>query len=233
VFGLEVRRATRDSDFAVAVKDWTEFHAIKAHLVNDAQFIHDEAKIHRLFKNGYPVDIIPFRGVESPEGTIAWPRDLSMVMTVVGYEDALAAAENVQIEPELVMRVVSLAGLVVLKLFAWEDRGHQDSRDAEDFATVLRSYAAAGNEDRLYGDSMDTMEAADFDIELAGARLLGRDTRCIARDDTRRRLAELLGDFRRRERLVTHMSKGQATFENAILAAEVLVKQFEAGLRGT
>jgi predicted nucleotidyltransferase len=95
-----------------------------------------------------------------------------MVMTVVGYEDALAAAENVQIEPELVMRVVSLAGLVVLKLFAWEDRGHQDSRDAEDFATVLRSYAAAGNEDRLYGDSMDTMEAADFDIELAGARLL-------------------------------------------------------------
>jgi predicted nucleotidyltransferase len=54
VFGLEVRRATRDSDFAVAVKDWTEFHAIKAHLVNDAQFIHDEAKIHRLFKNGTP-----------------------------------------------------------------------------------------------------------------------------------------------------------------------------------
>jgi predicted nucleotidyltransferase len=47
-------------------------------------------------------------------------------MNVAGYREALAAAPAVEIQPGFVVRVVSLPGLAILKLFAWADRGTED-----------------------------------------------------------------------------------------------------------
>ena len=91
---------------------------------------------------GYPIDIIPFRGVEQPPNAVAWPPEMTVLMSVTGYEEALAAAAEVQIDDNLVVPVISLPGLVVLKLFAWRDREAEDSqgcagpRDA--FSPILR-----------------------------------------------------------------------------------------------
>jgi predicted nucleotidyltransferase len=35
-----------------------------------------------------PVDLIPFRGIESADGTFAWPPDRDIVMNVAGFEEA-------------------------------------------------------------------------------------------------------------------------------------------------
>jgi predicted nucleotidyltransferase len=40
---------------------------------------------------------------------------------------------------------------------------------------LLADYAEAGNEDRLYGDSVVLPEQEEYDFETAGAVLLGRD----------------------------------------------------------
>jgi predicted nucleotidyltransferase len=64
VFGQSVHRATADVDFAVAVKDWGQFEATKTEL-EERQFVRDNTLTHRRYKNEYPVDIIPFGGVES------------------------------------------------------------------------------------------------------------------------------------------------------------------------
>jgi len=94
---------------------------------------------------------------------------------VAGYREAFEAAPPLEIDPGFVVRVVSLPGLAILKLFAWADRGVADSRDAIDLAILLRQYGAAGNADRLYGAEIGVLEAASYDLDLAGARLLGRD----------------------------------------------------------
>lgn len=230
VFGLATGLATRDLDIGIAVRDWDEFETVIAKLVKEAEFIRDTKILHRLHRDEYLLDIIPFQGVEGPEQTIRWPTDLETVMNVVGYQETLEAAESVQIETGLVVRVASLPGLAVLKLFAWADRGLADARDAVDLATLLRSYADAGNEDRLYDTELESLEAVEFRLDLAGARLLGRDARRVTTESTRSQMLRLLGDPAQRERLVTHMARAWSRFEDASSEVENFLNQFQEGL---
>jgi len=232
VFGLPTYRATRDIDFAVAVPDWAGFETFKGHLLQRAGFEVDRQMLHRLRRQESVVDLIPFGGVESEGKRVAWPPDLSTILNVAGHDDALAAAETVQVTEVDALRipVVSLPGLAMLKLFAWADRGQENSKDAVDFATLLRQYANAGNQDRLYGDSFDVMEAVDHQLPLAGARLLGRDTRQVMSRDTYDALRRLLDDRVPRERLVIHMARRDLGDEDVLEEADAMLSQFERGL---
>jgi predicted nucleotidyltransferase len=97
------------------------------------------------------------------------------------------------VDTDLVIPVASLPGLIILKLFAWADRKHE-KRDAPDILKILADYAGAGNEDRLYADELPLLEAAGFDVPIAGARLLGKDARHIASPETSASIAKMLAD---------------------------------------
>jgi len=238
VYGLGVRRATGDADFAIAFADWEQFQSIKAALVAGGRFEADPRILQRLYygpgerMRGYPVDIIPFRGVESPANTVAWPPDMKVVMNVIGYEEVLATALEIEIEEDLVVRVASLPGLALLKIFAWADRPYDRRRDAQDLATLLRTYHEAGNTDRLYGSDVATLQAVDFDLDLAGSRLLGMDVHHMASAGTLDQVRALLDDRRKAGNLVTHMSVEFGAAEDSIAAAERLLEQFKKGLAG-
>src|SRR5262249_26980579 len=141
VFRLESGRRTHDLDIAVAVDNWSQFNLLKEQLLQIDGFKPVEGSPHKMtYRNGgvrYLLDIIPFGGVEGRSSTLAWPPDFSIVMNVAGFRDALAGSAEVEVEPGLVVRVASLAGIAVLKLFAFVDRGTEDSRDARDFVNLL------------------------------------------------------------------------------------------------
>jgi predicted nucleotidyltransferase len=84
-------------------------------------------------------------------------------MSVAGFNEALDSAVLVQLDRDLVIKVVCLPALLVLKLLAWTDRKHEN-RDAEDIYTLLKQYGDAGNEDRLYGDELAVLEAEGYDF---------------------------------------------------------------------
>lgn len=236
VFGLETGRGTRDVDLAIAVDGWPQFEAVKTGLGETGAFAADGRVTHRLLhlpgrgRRGYPIDLIPFGGIEDPAATIAWPPDRSVVMNVAGYREAFDAARLVEIDPGFVVRVVSLPGLAILKLFAWADRGAGDPRDATDLAMLLRQYGTAGNEDRLYGSEIGVMEAVSYDLDLAGARLLGRDAARISAPDTRTRLLALF-DEDRTEQLARAMARDLGAVRDPVAAAKTLIGQLVAGLR--
>lgn len=104
-------------------------------------------------------------------------------MSVAGFEEAFSASVCIAIAENLNVPVVSLPGLATLKLFAWSDR--KDDRDATDLLRVIHSYADAGNEDRLYDSSL--VEEFDFDLDLAGAKLLGMDVAALCNPETLRK----------------------------------------------
>jgi predicted nucleotidyltransferase len=193
--------------------------------------------IHRLFhlramvRRGYPLDLIPFGRIEDRANAIAWPPDRSIVMNLAGYREAFAAAPAVEIQPGFVVRVASLPGLAILKVFAWVDRGPDDSRDAIDLATLLRQYAEAGNEDRLYGAEIRVLEAVNHDLDLAGPRLLGKDAARVTTPETRARVLSLLNDAERLDRLLTDMARAFPGAEDPIAEAEDLITQFKTGLQ--
>ena len=123
-----------------------------------------------------------------------------------------------------------MAGLAILKLIAWADRGAGDPRDAIDLATLLREYGAAGNEDRLYGADIGVLEAVGYDFDLAGARLLGVDAGRIAAPSTKKQILALLDDPARVDRLVLHVAQGLHGTQDALAEAAQLLSQFRVGL---
>ena len=237
VFGLSAGRATRDVDLAVAMKGWREFEAMKARIVETGAFRSDERIAQRLYYQpgsagmGYPLDLIPFGGLERRGSAIAWPPDGAVVMNVAGYGETFASAVLVEVEPGFAVRVASLAGLAILKLVAWADRGAGDPRDASDLASLLRQYGTAGNEDRLYGAEIGVLEAVNYDFDLAGARLLGMDAGRIAAPSTHGQIVGLLDDPARMDRLVLHVAQGLRTVQDALAEAGQLLAQFRAGFQ--
>jgi predicted nucleotidyltransferase len=235
VFGLNAGRATKDVDLAVALASWQQFAELKQRLLKTRLFREAKGVAHRLYYrpqqsgHGYPLDLIPFGGINGKEQLIAWPPDMSEIMSVAGYDEAFDTAVEVEVRPKLVVRVASLPGLAVLKIFAWRDRGGTNSNDAADLVTLFRRYADAGNMDRLYGPELKVLEAADYAVELASPRLLGRDVREIVSVSTAQKLEEILD--RRGDRLISDMARAFPGVDDSITEAERLLTQFRAGLR--
>jgi predicted nucleotidyltransferase len=195
VFGLWPGRRTLDVDFAIAVRDWPHFHELKNALIEEAGFVAVANVVQRVKYPGPPpmiIDLIPFGGVENADETIAWPPDGDIVMHVAGFGDALVSAVQVKVDDSLTIPVVSVPALIVLKLFAWMDRRQENNKDADDIFTILRQYADAGNEDRLYEENLALLEEEGFDFELAGARLAGIDAAGMISDETRTRAYAIL-----------------------------------------
>lgn len=193
VFGRPPGRRTLDVDFGIAVRDWEQFENLKSALIKNADFMQHPKQKQRIFHKSPSVivDLIPFGGVERTDGTITWPPEEDIVMRVTGFTDGLESAVSVRLGEKLLVPVVSLPILLVLKVFAWVDRKHE-KRDAEDIYTLLKQYGDAGNEDRLYGEHQDILELEEFDFELAGARLIGRDVAHVVSAETRHRVREVL-----------------------------------------
>ena len=116
VHGIDTGLATVDGDFGVAVANWDEFEQIKSRLLASGPFNAAEKIEHRIYyrprgsHKGYPIDIIPFRGVENPPNEIAWPPEKKIVMNVIGYEEVLNTAEKVNIDGSLSIPIASLPG---------------------------------------------------------------------------------------------------------------------------
>jgi predicted nucleotidyltransferase len=234
---LDIGRATRDVDIGIAVENWDQFEAIKKHLLATKLF--SPSKIsHRLeystlgSKFGLPLDIIPFEGVEKNDNTLTWPPEMAVVMNVAGFGDAIRTATLVQIGEELAVPVASLPGLALLKIFAWIDRGRETSKDALDLMLLMRRYAEAGNTERIYSNERELLTSVDFDLDLAGAVLLGRDVAAMTRDDIRMRALQALSAADTRERLITTLVGGTiwTAEEQRITVAENFLEAFLAGL---
>jgi predicted nucleotidyltransferase len=191
IFGIPVSRATLDVDFAIAVESWDKFHRMRNALLATKEFVPSKVE-HRLYFNetDIPIDLIPFGGV-AEDDMIAWPPARNTMMTVAGFEDAMAASVQVQVSPTLTVPVVSLAALAILKIFAWQDRKTTD-KDALDLYRVMSTYADAGNEDRLYDPDSPYMEKFNYDPEFAGAALAGEDSRMLSSAATITKLRTLV-----------------------------------------
>jgi predicted nucleotidyltransferase len=207
IFGRAPGKLTRDLDFGFVLSDWKQFENLKAAFMSTGRFKPDRTIQRVLYQHSagisVRVDLIPFGGVQ--EGSqISWPPENDFVMNVAGFKEALESAIQVQVDSDLVVPVTSLPGLIILKLFAWAHRKHE-KRDAPDILKILTDYADAGNEDRLYADELPILEAAEFDVPIAGARLLGKDARHIASPETSASIAKMLADPGLRRELLNQL----------------------------
>ena len=134
-----------------------------------------------------------------------------MVMNVAGFSEAADAAVEVEILTDLTLPVASLPSLAVLKLITWLDRWPENrGKDAQDFFHILSRYAEAWNMDRLYESEQELMTRADFDPDLAGAGLLGKEAAELCLPETASLITGVFSDSKQFERFTGHiLSEGQ------------------------
>lgn len=239
LWGQSPGRATVDIDFAFAVNDWAEFERLREELVATKRFERVPRKEQRLLytdsDHGFqlPVDFIPFGGVASEAQMIAWPPEGDFVMNVAGFEEALASALAIELEPGLVISVASLPGLAILKLIAWADRHLENNKDAADLYKILVTYDRAGNENRIYDQELELLESVGYDLTLAGAQLLGRDTARISDSAAAGQIGNLLNSEAQTNLLISHMITTASYQENAASVARAFECFQQGYLNGT
>ena len=235
IHGLNPGRATSDIDFAFAVESWDQFNKIKQSLIATGKFRELPKEKQRLLykssliEHGFIVDIIPFGAVQDAKNRIAWPPELDVVMSVSGYQEAYVSAILVELDTELIIKAVSLAGLAILKIFAWSERGTvTDNKDALDLLTLLRTYHEAGNADRIYEvPAPEVLESMAYNPELMGAWLLGYDVAVIADKSTIEKMAGLI--YGKKENLLLQMAKSLPGNDGALSVVEALLSSFMQG----
>jgi len=193
-FKIHQGQGTKDLDFGIRVADWQEFDRIRGELIQNAGFSAIEGRPHRLESGrGMVIDLLPFGAVEHRDRTIAWPPDENEVMSMRGFAEAADFGIHVDLPRGLSVEVASPAGLALLKLVAWSDRRNEvPGRDAYDLTIVLRRYVDAGNDHRLYQEAGDLLDEPNFDYEVAGSVLLGRDLAGMLSDSERRVIGGIL-----------------------------------------
>lgn len=173
--GIDTGRATRDLDFAVQCEDWEAFQEFSAALLGSGFRRPPISGLHRFeHANGTPIDLIPFGGLERPDRTIAWPPDGSHQMSLLGFGEVRSAAVPFLVRGGVSVPVASLPSLAVLKLVAWQERRLlAPGKDAHDLRVILENHADVGNQDRMFEEIPELADRQPFDLELAGAELLG------------------------------------------------------------
>lgn len=193
-YGIGSKRATIDIDIAVLVQNWDEFKLLKDKLIGTADFTLTKDTQRLLFNKRLPVDIVPFGNIAKKGDLIEWPPDGSFKMSVTGFRECFKHAVKVIItdKPILSIKVVTLAGLAILKLIAWDENSARRQKDASDLAFIIRNYLDAGNLERLFEDESDIVDSGDYEYEEGSARLLGRDISKIAHTSTITKLIKIL-----------------------------------------
>jgi predicted nucleotidyltransferase len=186
-------RLTEDVDFAVMVPDWESFNVLRQGLIDSGEFAERaESAAHKLrHRQGRPLDIVPFGGIERADRTIAWPPDQHTVFDCFGAREAFDDCISVQLPGGVNLRVASIPALALLKVTAWQDRKlTHPGRDAGDLMLYMRHYLDCGNLNRAASEHGDLFIVEDYDHAVTGARLLGRD---IARLLDKQSIQHVLG----------------------------------------
>lgn len=189
----KIQRATDDVDFAIEVADWNAFAIIKSTLCEKG-FRETKAQHRLLSPAEMVVDIVPFGDVEDKQSFIAWPPKGETIMNVLGFKEACDNAEwlRIQEEPVLDIPVATPVGMSLLKIISWADRAIElRNKDVKDIAYLLSTYELIPEvKDTLYSEEQ-ILETYDWDVMQAGACLLGRRARDIAKEETVRMIDAL------------------------------------------
>ncbi|HEX7037302.1 MAG TPA: hypothetical protein VF210_16140 [Pseudomonadales bacterium] len=229
-YGMEVQRATNDYDFAFEVADLATYEALRSRLISNGFQPHRQSQ-RLVSPRGVDVDLVPFGDLADDAGNITLPPEHDHKMSVLGFPEALASAQIVRMsrDPLLDVPVVSLPGLLLLKLIAWGDRPRSKrAKDAQDFRYVIESFIKIPHDVSGIWEESHYLDRFEGDIDQVAAAVLGRQTRQIADDRSARVVTELLTGAQ----LHAFAADMDARLASSPSNSLILVDAFLVGFRG-
>jgi predicted nucleotidyltransferase len=172
--GIRPGRATKDIDFGFSVSSWEQYDDLKKALVATGDFVAIGEKQRMHFRRNTKVDVLPFGQIVDSAGKITWRPEGDTELNLLGFDEAFENSIVVKIssDPFVEVKIASAVGLVLLKLFAWDDRKPRN-KDAIDLGILIRSYMEVGNGSRIYGDHDDLLNNENFDYDRDTHSIIG------------------------------------------------------------
>jgi len=184
---LKEKRTTEDVDFCIYMNEHKQYKNLVAELISKYGFKRDEKQSYRFYFQG-TIDIIPFGGIEK-DGEVFLdepPTELS----VYGTKEAVAQAKVVEGN----FKVVTLPGLCVLKLIAFNEKPDSRAKDLQDFYFLMENYGEIAGEQLFDGADYEDLVGEDFELSIASAKMLGRQIKNISQgnEDLLNKLKQIL-----------------------------------------
>ena len=175
-YKIKVLRRTMDIDLGIQFSSWDKFNKLINTLEKSGKFKKLKEK-HRILYNDIVIDIVPFGDISDKNGRIIWPPEDEVILSVLGFDEVYNNSTLVRLHnrPILEVKIPTLPGLAILKLFAWRDSYPNRSKDAEDLLFIMKNYENAGIFEKLYKSELKLLESEDFDNQVAGIVLLGKE----------------------------------------------------------
>ena len=219
IYNEQSGRATLDLDIAIAISNWDEFKTIEEGIVKIEGFEKDKSQKQRfIYKEDFELDIVPYGDIMKEDYKIFFPPDEQFAMTVLGFKEVNSATVEIELDESVSIKIASLAGIFILKVFAWIDRSNKTNKDADDIAFIINNYLSI-NEQRAGEDYYEQIYLDEnYSIESAGAKLLGIDTAIILQEypDTKDKIIAIIETEIRKEdesRLINQMIETNTNFE--------------------
>jgi len=186
---------TKDIDFAVLIPDPATFQQLKDYLTSEEHFTATKNEYTLVDEKGYHVDLLPFGSVEI-EGKQILDHQGHIYTNISGFQEVYDQATTlVEFDGQFQFRVSSLAGIIVLKLIAWDDRPEMRGKDIQDISLIIHHYFAL-EEALIYSRHADLFTIENIDLPRLSARALGREMalvlnrNALLRDRIRKILSE-------------------------------------------
>jgi len=175
---------TKDIDFAVLVSDESQYQKLRHFLIQEEDFTESSSNEYVLFnRQGHQIDLLPFGAVEIKGKKIVDKQGLFHT-NISGFKEVYEeGTEEVNFEGEYNFKVSTLAGIVILKLIAYDDRSEIRSNDMGDIAAIIRYYFDLES-DLIYDNHADLFAGEEQSLERIAARVLGRQMKLILNRNT-------------------------------------------------
>lgn len=176
---LPNRRATLDIDFCIYINDQNQFESLKDYLVSIEGFSKDIEPYRLYAPNQNIIDLIPFGGIEK-NGIVELGGSNPISLSVFGNTTVLSHAEVLEVN-QIPFKICTLPGLCILKLISGAEKPERFLKDMGDFYYILENYFEIAGE-TIFDNRHDDLIEADFQPDLAAAKLLGRQLLIILSD---------------------------------------------------
>jgi len=242
IHNVTPRRTTADVDFAVLINNTGVYEQLKQYLIETEGFqpYHDNAFV-LIWKDGTEIDLLPFGAIEDEDRKVTVHGTGYTSVHVDGFNEVYQQGlPELELDAHHHFKFASLAGIVLLKLIAWDDRPEVRGDDIKDISEIL-DYFFDINQEQIWEHHADlfTVEPATDDgrdgLLLIAAKVLGKELKEIA-SRTPALYARLTGIISRNTINAESSVMGKIMaqyFDVTVEQMRLIIKEIEMGLAET